>query len=72
LKFGSGLLADRSRQRSTENFFNDADGRRLHAIALRDGAAIASKKLWSLIQKSLCGMNETKARKSRRKSLIII
>jgi 5-methyltetrahydropteroyltriglutamate--homocysteine methyltransferase len=30
--------------------------------ALRDGAAIASKKLWSRIQKWLCGMNEAKSK----------
>ena len=51
LKFGSGLLADRPRQRSTENFFNDADGHRLQAIAPRDGAAIASKEAVELNSK---------------------
>jgi hypothetical protein len=54
LKFASGLPADRPRQRSTEKFFNDADGhlrprRRVHPqiawTKLRDGAAVASEKL---------------------------
>ena len=33
--------------------------------ALCDGASIASKKLWSRIEKCLCGMNETKSRDFR-------
>jgi hypothetical protein len=31
--------------------------------ALRDGAMLAGKKLWSRIHKSLCGINETKGKK---------
>jgi hypothetical protein len=31
---------------------------------LRDVAAIASMKLWNLIRKCLCGMNETKKQES--------
>jgi hypothetical protein len=31
--------------------------------ALRDNAPIASKKLWSQIQKCLCGMSEIKSKK---------
>jgi hypothetical protein len=32
---------------------------RLGQAALRDGAAIASKKQWSLNSECLCGLNET-------------
>jgi hypothetical protein len=37
----------------------------------RRRVAIASKKLWSWIQKCLCGMNKTKGRTSRIKSLTL-
>ena len=36
--------------------------------ALCDGASIASKKLWSRIEKCLCGMYETRSRDFRSNS----
>ncbi len=50
LKFGSGLPADRPRLRTTETFFNAADGYRLQAIAkhLAVHCATVSRRLKQL------------------------